>query len=69
MLISNMLEKFHKNSHTKSYKQNKMTNMSKSKKVHISVMLLLITFVVWNFCQLVQRIRNQHHILRFLITI
>jgi hypothetical protein len=28
MLISNPLNMFHKNSHTKSYKQNKFTNMS-----------------------------------------
>jgi hypothetical protein len=46
MLISNLLKKFHKNSHI-----DKLTNMSKSEKVHISVMLLLLTFFAWNFCQ------------------
>ena len=46
MLISNLLKKVHKNSHI-----DKLTNMSKSEKVHVSVMLLLITFFVWNFCQ------------------
>jgi hypothetical protein len=46
MLISNLLKKFHKNSHI-----DKLTNMSKSEKVHINVRLLLKTFFVWNFCQ------------------
>jgi hypothetical protein len=46
MLISNLLKKFHKNSHI-----DKLTNISKSEKVDISATLLLITFFVWNFCQ------------------
>jgi hypothetical protein len=40
ILISNLLKKIHKNSHTKkSYEQNKLTTMSKSEKCVISVSL------------------------------
>ncbi len=41
----------------------------KVKKVHISVMFLLITFCVCIFSNLFQRIRNQREILRFFIPI
>jgi hypothetical protein len=49
MLISNRLKKFYKNSNKKVFSKTKLTKMSKSKKMHISVMLLLITFFVWKF--------------------
>ncbi len=43
-MVSNRLKKFHNNSHKKSFQQNKLMKMSKSKKVHISVTFFLITF-------------------------
>jgi hypothetical protein len=49
ILISIPLKMFHKNSHTKVYKQNNLSKMSNSEIVHISITFLLITFFVWNY--------------------
>jgi hypothetical protein len=54
MLILHALKKFYKNAPRKSYKQNKLTNMSKSGKVHISVTFLLVTF----FCKFFKNFFN-----------
>ncbi len=59
------VEKVVKNAPKKVTCKTSLTNMSKVKKVHISVTFLLISFFVCIFSKLFQRIQNQHEILQF----
>ncbi len=65
-LILNPLKKLWKNAPKKVISKTSLTNMSKSEKGHFFVMVLLITFFLYIFSKLFQRIQNQREILRFL---
>ncbi len=56
-----------KNAHKKSYKQNKLTNMSKSQKSAFFRHVFANNFFCVHFFKFFQQIPNQREILRFLI--
>jgi hypothetical protein len=67
MLSSNPLKTLQKSAPKKLWTKNFYSN--KSKKTPFFVLFLLITFLGRGFKQLLQLIRNQHQIPRYLISI